>query len=234
MHKPWAINSKNQVTHLWIQNVCRKNYRSILGRVAWCSNYWLGMTHKRARGSGALSKMASAAPESLTIQKQITESLWTSQFSAKKLVTNLDLVTRPPPVLWNCAPCPQWQSSQLTCPCKAAHSFCSPTTVTQTQGWGNGSLDIPNVTPQIKSTYWKPSNFWSTLQNVKKCIGGCICWKNNNLNMAQHFKMWRIIPFWYTLEQNNIHKIFLFRADVLDIMLNFGLFLFRQAHEKAL
>lgn len=200
--------------------MCVERITETYWEVAWCSNYWLGMTHKRARGSGALSKMASAAPESLTIQKQITESLWTSQFSAKKLVTNLDLVTRPPLVLWNCAPCPQWQSSQLTCPFRAAHSFCS--------------LDIHNVTPQIKNTYWKPSNFSSILQNVKKCIGGCICWKNNNLNMAQHFKMWRIIPFWYTLEQNNIHKIFLFRADVLDIMLNFGLFLFRQAHEKAL
>lgn len=31
-----------------------------------------------------LSKMASAAPESLTIQKQITESLWTSQCSGKE------------------------------------------------------------------------------------------------------------------------------------------------------
>lgn len=43
-----------------------------------------------------LSKMASAAPESLTIQKQITESLRTSQCSGKKLVTDLYLVTRPP------------------------------------------------------------------------------------------------------------------------------------------
>lgn len=42
------------------------------------------MIHKRVRGSGVLSKMASAAPESLTIQKQITESLWTSLCSGKK------------------------------------------------------------------------------------------------------------------------------------------------------
>lgn len=35
-----------------------------------------------------LSKMASAAPESLTIQKQITESLQTSQCSGKKKQTS--------------------------------------------------------------------------------------------------------------------------------------------------
>lgn len=39
-----------------------------------------------------LSKMASAAPESLTIQKQITESLWTSLCSGKKQETGQYLV----------------------------------------------------------------------------------------------------------------------------------------------
>lgn len=42
------------------------------------------MIHKGVRGSGVLSKMASAAPESLTIQNQITESLWTSQCFGKE------------------------------------------------------------------------------------------------------------------------------------------------------
>lgn len=42
------------------------------------------MIYKGVRGSGVLSKMASAAPESLTIQKQITESLWTSQCFRKE------------------------------------------------------------------------------------------------------------------------------------------------------